>query len=131
KHLRRARAEQKRDKTREREEQRSPALSHETAFRTSSTNQETANAAGIVRSHAHTTRPATPHLTADSRLVVPTPTIAPVIVCVVETGIPACAVKNSVAAAADSALIPATGCSFVMREPMVCTIRHPPAAVPP
>ena len=40
--------------------------------------------------------------------MVPTPTIAPVIVCVVETGMPAWAVKKRVAAAAVSALIPAT-----------------------
>ena len=43
-------------------------------------------AAGIVSTQAHTIRPATPHLTADSRRVAPTPTMAPVIVCVVETG---------------------------------------------
>ena len=46
-------------------------------------------APGIVRTHAHTTRPATPQRTAERRCVVPTPTIAPAIVCVVETGIPA------------------------------------------
>ncbi len=45
-------------------------------------------AAGIVRIHAQTIRPATPHFTADNRRVAPTPTIAPVIVCVVETGVP-------------------------------------------
>jgi hypothetical protein len=42
--------------------------------------QAIANAPGIVRIHAQTTRPATPHRTADSRCVAPTPTIAPVIV---------------------------------------------------
>ena len=45
-------------------------------------------AAGIVRIQAQTMRPATPHLTADKRRVAPTPTIEPVIVCVVETGVP-------------------------------------------
>ena len=45
-------------------------------------------AAGIVKIHAHTIRPATPHLTADKRRVAPTPTIDPVMVCVVETGVP-------------------------------------------
>ena len=39
--------------------------------------------AGIVSSHAHTIWPATPQRTADSRRVEPTPTMAPVIVCVV------------------------------------------------
>lgn len=45
-------------------------------------------AAGIVSIQAQTILPATPHLTADSRRVAPTPTMAPVIVCVVETGVP-------------------------------------------
>ena len=40
-------------------------------------------AAGIVRSQAQTIRRATPHRTADSRRVAPTPMIAPVIVWVV------------------------------------------------
>lgn len=35
---------------------------------------------GIVKIHAQTIRAATPHLTAESRRVAPTPTIAPVIV---------------------------------------------------
>ena len=43
----------------------------------------TAAAAGIVSTHAHTICRATPQRTADSRRVAPTPTIAPVIVCVV------------------------------------------------
>ena len=63
----------------------------------------------MVSTHAHTTLLATPHLTADSRWVVPTPTMAPVIVWVVDTGMPACAVKNNVEAAASSALIPPDG----------------------
>ena len=46
------------------------------------------NAPGIVSTHAHITRLATPHRTALSRWVVPTPTIAPLIVCVVDTGTP-------------------------------------------
>ena len=45
--------------------------------------------AGMVRTQAHTMRVATPQRTAEIRLVVPTPMIAPVIVCVVLTGIPA------------------------------------------
>ena len=43
---------------------------------------------------------------------------------------PACDVKNSVAAAADSAATPPTGCSRVIFEPIVLTIRHPPVSVP-
>ena len=42
----------------------------------------------MVRIQAQTMRPATPHLTADNLRVAPTPTIEPVIVCVVETGVP-------------------------------------------
>ena len=42
--------------------------------------------AGIVSTQAQTIWPATPQRTADRRRVAPTPTIAPVIVCVVLTG---------------------------------------------
>jgi hypothetical protein len=45
-------------------------------------------ASGIVKIQAQTIRWATPHFTADSRRVAPTPMMAPVIVWVVETGIP-------------------------------------------
>jgi hypothetical protein len=44
--------------------------------------------AGIVKIHAHTILPATPQRTAETFRVEPTPTMAPVIVCVVETGMP-------------------------------------------
>src|SRR5947209_8013709 len=87
-------------------------------------------APGMVRIHAHTTRPATPHRTADRRRLAPTPTMAPVMVWVVDTGMPAADAKNSVLAAADSAANPPTGCSRVMRDPMVLTIRQPPERVP-
>ena len=54
--------------------------------------------AGIVSTHAHTIRPATPQRTADRRRIEPTPMIAPVIVCVVLTGTPRCvAVKSEIA----------------------------------
>src|ERR1700674_4534114 len=87
-------------------------------------------AAGIVRIQAHSIRPATPHLTADSRRVAPTPTIAPVIVCVVETGVPVRVTYASVSAAPVSAQKPPIGFSFVILEPIVCTIRQPPDSVP-
>ncbi len=49
----------------------------------------------MVSTHAQTIRPATPQRTADRRRVAPTPTIAPVMVCVVLTGTPsAVAVKS-------------------------------------
>src|ERR1035441_7947566 len=72
--------------------------------------------AGMVRTQAHTMRVATPQRTAERRCVVPTPTIAPVIVCVVLTGIPANAVPNNVMAPAASAQDPPTGLSLVIRS---------------
>ena len=72
------------------------------------------NAAGIVSTQAQTTRLATSQRTADSRRDVPTPTIEPVIVCVVDTGIPAADVANSVSAPALSAQTPPTGWSRVI-----------------
>ena len=44
--------------------------------------------AGMVKTQAQMTVRATPQRTADKRRVAPTPTIAPVIVCVVLTGMP-------------------------------------------
>src|SRR6266516_888252 len=87
-------------------------------------------AAGIVAIQAHTIRPATPQRTAEKRCTAPTPVIAPVIVCVVLTGIPKCEETNSVIAPAVSAQNPPNGVSFVIRWPIVFTIRHPPAIVP-
>jgi hypothetical protein len=52
-----------------------------------------------------------PQRTAERRRLAPTPTMAPVMVWVVDTGMPACEVKKRVAAAADSAATPPTGCS--------------------
>ena len=61
---------------------------------------------GIVRIQAHTTRRAIPQRTAEKRWAVPTPTMAPVIVCVVLTGTPRFAETNSETAAAVSAHAP-------------------------
>src|SRR5213079_3510370 len=82
------------------------------------TSAATAAEAGMVRIHAHTMRRATPHRTADKRCTAPTPTIAPVIVCVVLTGIPARAVPKRVRAPALSAQNPPKGFSLVIFEPM-------------
>src|SRR5215208_339966 len=90
----------------------------------------TSAAAGMVRIQAQTMRPATPHFTADNRRVAPTPTMEPVIVCVVETGVPVSVTYANVSAAADSAQKPPTGLSFVIRVPIVRTMRHPPDNVP-
>ncbi len=86
----------------------------------------TAAEAGMVRIHAHTILRATPHRTAEKRCTAPTPTIAPVMVCVVLTGIPASAVPNRVNAPAVSAQNQPKGFNFVILEPMVCTMRQPP-----
>ncbi len=87
--------------------------------------------AGMVSTHAQTMAPATPHLTALARRTEPTPTIAPVMVWVVDTGMPMAVAKNKVMAPPVSAQNPPTGLSLVMRYPMVLTIRQPPIKVPP
>lgn len=78
-----------------------------------------AAAAGIVRTHAQTILPATRHFTADSRVVEPTPAIALVMVCVVDTGMPENVAPKIVIAPAVSAQNPPTGRSLVIFEPIV------------
>ena len=68
--------------------------------------------------------------TADTLRAAPTPTIAPVIVCVVETGMPRPVTRKSVIAPPVSAQKPCIGVSLVIFEPMVWTIRQPPTSVP-
>jgi hypothetical protein len=70
--------------------------------------------AGIVTIQAHTIRLATPQRTAEKRWTAPTPTMAPVMVWVVETGIPAKAVPNKVMAPALSAQKPPKGLNLVI-----------------
>ena len=60
----------------------------------------------------------------------PTPIIAPVIVCVVETGIPKLLTTNKVNAPAVSAQTPSKGVTLVILEPIVFTIFQPPNKVP-
>jgi hypothetical protein len=74
---------------------------------------------GIVSTQAHTIRPAMPQRTAESRLAAPTPTIAPVIVWVVLTGMPIADAMNTAAAPPVSAQTPPTGRSLVNRVPRV------------
>ena len=66
--------------------------------------------------HAHTICPATPHFTALRRLSAPTPTMEPVMVCVVLTGMPKAEEINSVMAAPNSAQNPSTGLSLAGSE---------------
>ena len=85
---------------------------------------------GMVKIHAHNKLTVIPHLTAETLLVTPTPMIAPVMVCVVETGIPKCSEMKSVIAPAVSAATPSKGVTFVILVPIVFTIFQPPLMVP-
>ena len=58
----------------------------------------TSQAQGMVRIHATRMFPATPQRTAESRVLAPAPSTAPLIVCVVETGKPWRAVNQRIAA---------------------------------
>src|SRR5216684_6175244 len=87
-------------------------------------------AAGMVITQAYTIELATFQRTAETRRAAPTPTMAPVMVWVVETGTPSQVAMNSVAAPPVSAQNPCIGVSLVMRNPMVRTIRQPPIRVP-
>src|SRR5512143_1652258 len=89
-----------------------------------------AAAPGIVRIQAHTIRPATPQRTAENFRTDPVPTMAPVMVWVVDTGTPRCVARNNEAAPLVSAQKPPVGANFVMRMPIVRTIRQPPVMVP-
>ena len=79
---------------------------------------------------AMTTFFATPQRTAEALCKEPTPMMEPVMVWVVETGIPSPVAKKIVAALAVSAAKPLTGCSLVIFIPMVRTIQQPPHMVP-
>src|SRR5712692_3243274 len=84
----------------------------------------------MVSTHATTIRPATPQRTADRRCAAPTPLMAPVMVCVVLTGMPKWDATNSVIAPLASAQNPPNGVSLVSRCPIVFTMRQPPDIVP-
>src|SRR5262245_24067563 len=87
-------------------------------------------AEGMVSIQAHTIFFATPQRTAENPFNEPTPIMAPVTVCVVETGIPREVARASVMALAVSEQKPLTGRNLVMRIPMVFTILQPPKIVP-
>src|ERR1700730_6678837 len=89
-----------------------------------------APAAGSVRTQATTMLLATFQRTADTLCAAPTPTIDPVMVCVVETGMPNQVAAKTVIAPPVSAQNPCTGVSRVILEPIVCTMRQPPNSVP-
>ena len=97
---------------------------------TNHTAAATEPAAGMVNIQAHTIFLATPQRTAENPFTEPTPIIAPVTVCVVETGIPINVANANVVALAVSEQKPLTGFSLVIFIPMVLTIRQPPKQVP-
>ena len=84
----------------------------------------------MVRIQAQSRLIVTPHLTALKRFVAPTPIIEPVIVCVVDTGIPKLLTVNKVNAPAVSAHTPSSGVTLVIFVPIVLTIFQPPINVP-
>ena len=84
----------------------------------------------MVTTQATTMSLATFHRTDDTRRAAPTPTMAPVMVWVVETGTPSQVAPNRVSAPAVSALVQCIGVRWVMRDPMVRTMRYPPHKVP-
>ena len=77
----------------------------------------------MVNIHAQTIPLAVPQRTAEARRTEPTPTMAPVMVCVVDTGMPSAVAKKSVIAPPVSAQKPPTGFNFVIFGPMVLTMR--------
>ena len=85
---------------------------------------------GMVRTQAQTMLPATPQRTAATFCADPTPTIAPVMVWVVDTGMPSIVARNRVIAPPVSAQKPPTGFSLVIFCPMVFTILQPPNIAP-
>ena len=87
-------------------------------------------AAGIVITQAMTMLPAMFQRTAETRRAEPTPTMAPVIVWVVETGMPSSVAMKRVMAPPVSAQKPCIGVRRVIFEPIVLTMRQPPKSVP-
>ena len=75
-------------------------------------------------------REANPQRTAETRLDIPTPIIAPVIVCVVDTGMPSDVAINKAIAPEVCAQNPPDGRIRVMPMPIVRTMRQPPKSVP-
>lgn len=75
-------------------------------------------------------RDAKPQRTADTRLDKPTPMMAPVMVWVVDTGIPSAVAINNAMAPEVWAQKPPDGRMRVMPMPMVRTMRQPPNSVP-
>src|SRR3569623_1269541 len=87
-------------------------------------------AAGIVKIQAHTIRVARPQRMPRIFVTEPTPTIAPVMVWVVDTGTFSAVAPNRVTAPDRFAQNPPIGFSDVMPMPIVLMMRWPPISVP-
>src|SRR5207247_8986948 len=85
---------------------------------------------GMVRIQAQIMLPARPQRTADTECVDPTPTMEPVVVWVVDTGMPSEGARNSVIEPESAAQTPPTGRLLVTRWPVVLTMRQPPKIRP-
>lgn len=81
-----------------------------------------AAAAGKVTIQAMTMFPAMPQRTAETRRAAPTPMMAPVMVCVVDTGTPSQVAANKVIAPPVSAQKPCIGFSRVIFDPMTVKV---------
>ena len=84
----------------------------------------------MVMTQATATFFATPQRTEDARRAAPAPITQPVIVCVVDTGIPSQEAPKRMTDPPAEALNPWCCDSFVMRVPIVSMIRQPPDKVP-
>ncbi len=84
----------------------------------------------MVMTQAITTFCATPQRTADSRRATPAPMTAPVMVWVVDTGMPSALAPNSMIDPPVEAAKPWCWDSLVIRLPIVSMIRQPPVSVP-
>ena len=84
----------------------------------------------MVSTHATTIFSVTPQRTADKRFADPTPEMAPVMTCVVDTGTPREVARKILAAAAVSAQNPSIGVNRVIFCPIVLMMRQPPLIVP-
>src|SRR5215211_4363480 len=99
------------------------AASHDAAAPTTA-------AAGRVKLHARTIRPAIPQCTDASRRPAPAPKIEPVHTCVVDSGRPRCVEDRITAVLVVSAVNPWTVWMSLTRRPRVRMIRQPPMYVP-
>src|SRR5678816_2467640 len=101
-----------------------------TALKPSIMTKAIAALTGIVSTHAVRMFPATPHRTAEMRLLAPTPMMQALMQCVVDTGTPKWLAPKIVMAPEVSAAKPWSGVMRMIFDPIVLMIFLPPAIVP-